>query len=531
MNTFKTNKGMLLCLLSGTLYGLSWPLFSGINLSFLAWGAFVPLLIFLEKHRGQFWKSMAGSYLAMVVFGCFSAGWLFNFPEGKLNIAVIFFAEEFWITMPFLPFFLLQRRIGFDRALWMLPLLWMLWEWIYLGLEFTMGTHLSAYSQSGNPWLIQFIDITGMWGLSAWLMLFNVLLFKAFKSAGYRIRSTEFIKKTAFIALAMLCIPVLYSTYAYQRASKQSQAALKVTLVPTQFPASELSNPQNFVRIIEETLHRSDSLAFYMADIGQFSDLYLWPETGVPYQLAYSNLGSLLFEAVSDWQGALLTGCRGVPGIQDTLDKRTYVSGVLLSHKNSAPEFHHKTILTPGHEVIPYHHWLARIPGFPVAETSPRFHRKGTQTEPLELVTRDARKFNVGVSLCFEQWYPEVWTKTTQHGADLFVHLAGEGWYGNVGFQAFMANVTRMRCIENRRQAARCANVGLSMFIDETGGIHHQSKPGSLQSATADVTALKTRTFYSAHPSWFPVAGMLFLLGLLGYFKFFPSALTHSPKS
>lgn len=171
----------------------------------------------------------------------------------------------------------------------------------------------------------------------------------------------------------MLCIPVLYSTYAYQRASKQSQAALKVTLVPTQFPASELSNPQNFVRIIEETLHRSDSLAFYMADIGQFSDLYLWPETGVPYQLAYSNLGSLLFEAVSDWQGALLTGCRGVPGIQDTLDKRTYVSGVLLSHKNSAPEFHHKTILTPGHEVIPYHHWLARIPGFPVAETSPGF--------------------------------------------------------------------------------------------------------------------------------------------------------------
>lgn len=120
-----------LWLLSGILYGLSWPIFPEINLSFLAWVAFIPLFVFLEKNRQHFWKSMGGSYAAMVIFGCFSAGWLFNFPQATVEIAVIFFLEELWFFVPFMPLFFLQKRIGFNRALWFFPIIWMLWEWIY----------------------------------------------------------------------------------------------------------------------------------------------------------------------------------------------------------------------------------------------------------------------------------------------------------------------------------------------------------------------------------------------------------------
>lgn len=44
-------KNMPLWLCCGTLIGLSWPVFEGVNLSFLAWFAFVPLFVFLEKNR------------------------------------------------------------------------------------------------------------------------------------------------------------------------------------------------------------------------------------------------------------------------------------------------------------------------------------------------------------------------------------------------------------------------------------------------------------------------------------------------
>lgn len=188
LKKLKSYKNPLLC---GVLYGLSWPIFEWLNLSFLAWFAFVPLFIFLEKHQDRFWKSMFGSYLAMFVFGCFSAGWLFNFPNPIWQVAIIFFAEELWFFMPFLFLFPIQRKLGFNKALWLFPFVWMLWEWTYLHLEFTMGTHLSAYSQSSNLWLIQHIDLTGMWSISLWLLFFNVLIFKAYQKVNYSLEKNH----------------------------------------------------------------------------------------------------------------------------------------------------------------------------------------------------------------------------------------------------------------------------------------------------------------------------------------------------
>jgi len=339
-------KHIPLWVISGVLYSLSWPIFESVNLSFLAWFAFVPLFLFLEKNQHNFWKSIGGSYLAMVIFGYFSAGWLFNFPESSAEIAVIFFMEEVWFTVPFLPFFFLQKRLGFERAIWLFPLLWMIWEWTYLHLEFTMGTHLSAYSQSSNVWLIQYIDLTGMWGISFWLMLFNVLIFKAFKQSGSSLRNPVFYRKIAWIALPMLGLPLLYSFYTFSAYDELSGESMTVSLLPTQFSAEYMLEAENGVAIVNETLYRTDSLAFNRKDEGKHSDLYVWLETGVNYSLGYSNLGTLLQEAVQEWESALLTGCKGIPENVSQLDHRTYVSGVLLSHQREVPVFHHKPVLT-----------------------------------------------------------------------------------------------------------------------------------------------------------------------------------------
>ncbi|MFT5999861.1 MAG: hypothetical protein ACI81P_002320 [Neolewinella sp.] len=45
---------VLLCLTTGILHGLSWPILPDVNLSFLAWFAFVPLFILLERHQHSF---------------------------------------------------------------------------------------------------------------------------------------------------------------------------------------------------------------------------------------------------------------------------------------------------------------------------------------------------------------------------------------------------------------------------------------------------------------------------------------------
>ncbi|WP_299671827.1 apolipoprotein N-acyltransferase [uncultured Polaribacter sp.] len=501
--------------LSGLLYGLSWPIFENLNLSFLAWVAFVPLFIFLEKNQHKFWKSMLGSYTAMVIFGCFAAGWLFNFPQAKLQIAVIFFLEEFWFFIPFLIFFPIQKRIGFNKALWLFPFIWMLWEWTYLSLEFTMGTHLSAYSQSGNIWLIQYIDITGMWGVSFWLLLLNVFIFKAYQSVNYNLKSSWFYKKVGFIVLLMLGIPLLYAAISYSKYNEFKGKSIDVTIVPTQYSARFLNNSDNSFRLVEETLHRTDKIAFTNQEKGKTSDLYIWPETGLPFTMQQSNLSELLFEATTDWKAALLTGARGISDTLNKQDKRNYVSGALISHQVKEIKFHHKTVLTPGQEAIPYHSLLEKIKSFPYKKYDTRFYKKGEKSVPLQFTTKNKKAFLLGVSLCYEQWYPEHWAALSRNGAEFYAHLAAEGWYGKVGFMSFMTNVTRMRSIENRKQTARAANVGSTGFIDQMGRLYEVSKKGSLQIISSKLKASDEVTLYADKPNYFPILILTVFLTLL----------------
>jgi apolipoprotein N-acyltransferase len=265
----------------------------------------------------------------MLIFGLMTAGWLFSSPQAKEQITLIVLLEVFYFTFPVIPFFFLQRRLGFDRALWLFPLLWTVWEWLYLSLEFTMGTHLSAYSQSSNTWLIQYIDLTGMWGIACWLLFFNVLIHRAYRSAGDRVLVGEFWRKLALPGLLM-GLPLAYGMYAFGQFDEQGGKSLAVTVVPTYFTADFYENYSDFKGGIEATLHVTDSLHYAQRETKTVPDFYLWPETGTTFTLEEAQLGKVLREAVVDYDAAMLTG--GAV-LADTTrgDFRRYITGTLLS--------------------------------------------------------------------------------------------------------------------------------------------------------------------------------------------------------
>jgi apolipoprotein N-acyltransferase len=402
----------------------------------------------------------------------------------------------------------------------------MLWEWMYLPLEFTLGTHMLPYSQSNNIWLIQYIEYTGMWGVSLWLMLFNVLIYKVVKSVNYNLKASLFYKKIGYISLLMLGIPLFFYFLSYQKYNHIKGKSIDVTVVPTRFSARYFENLNKNFDVVELTLKKTDIVAFNKKALNQYSDLYIWPETGLPFTLQQTNLSDLLLEAVTDWESALLTGGKGIADFSNSLDKRAYVSGVLLSHRNNTISYHHKTVLTPGQEVIPYHSLLAKIPKFPISEFDTRYFKKGEQSKPLALTTRENKSFLVGVSLCYEQWYPKHWINLAQNGAEFYTHLAAEGWYGKFGFKKFMLNVTRMRCIENRKQTARSANDGLSGFIDQMGRNHNITNRINSAIVSSKIIANDNVTFYAKYPNWFPIVGLFILtIALCIYLyesKFYP---------
>jgi apolipoprotein N-acyltransferase len=372
-----------------------------------------------------------------------------------------------------------------------------------------MGTHLSAYSQSSNSWLIQYLDITGMWGLSCWLLYMNVIGYQLYRAWSTGVLNRAGILRWGLALAGMLLLPLGYAAYAAQAwATTPNAKQISISLLPTQFSAQELLYRQDRRFVVERTLLRNDELAFAQVQYNQHPDLYLWPETGLAYDMGTGNLAELLREAVTDWDAGLLTGGTSIPAEGSPEDRRTFISGILISPDRPEPQYHHKTVLTPLQETLPYHRWLARIPGFSVPINDPAYRRRGTESQPLPLLTRRGETFALGVSLCFEQWYPQHWARLARNGAELYCHLAAEGWYGEIGFQVFMANVSRMRAIENRRAVARCSNVGISGFYDRFGNRAPDRRMGQ-NSLTAALPATQKISFYSRFPNWFPLGSLL----------------------
>jgi apolipoprotein N-acyltransferase len=500
-------------------------MFDDANLSFLAWFAFVPHFLFLEANQRNFWKSILASYLGTLVYVFIAAGWLFYFPRSASEIASMIMIETVSIFGAFIPFCWLQRKWGFDKALWTFPAIWVVWEWMYVPLEFTMGTHILAYSQSSNLWLVQFIDITGAWGLSGWVIVVNILAFNLYKQWKLEGLTIKLAKRSALYASGAIGLPLLYAgaSFLFYGNGKNGESIL-VSLVPTHYGADVLSNADYHAAMAEETLHRTDSIAFAQLDAGRKSDLYVWPETGIAFDMMEGNLNDLLFEATSDWKGALLTGGKGLSN-----EQQPYVAGILIDPKRQAPVYHYKTVLTPGQEAIPYHHWLAKLPFFPIPERN--YYKKGDASMPLPIHTNSGKTVLLGVSLCFEQWYPSHWVDLARNGAVFYAHLAGEGWYGNFGFQPFMANVTRLRAIENRRPVARCANVGKTLFIDRMGR-YSPVQSDALAPIQKHLYASDVITIYNAFPNWLPIACLLGLLYMaLASYKTSDKRFIHALKT
>jgi len=487
------------------LYLLSWVWYGGPNLSFLAWVAFVPLFIYQERNQKNFWRFVGASYAVIQAWTLISAGWLFHFPTSKWLIVGTIFSETLHIAFPFVVLYYLSKGIGYQRALWLLPFIWPVWEWLVLPMQHTTGTHLLPYGQGSNIWLIQIADLGGMWMISTWVLLFNVLVFKALKATDYEWKNKSFGIASLKVAFGMIIPVLLYfliCNYTYNQDNEDR--FIQTTLLSTQFPPDVINGEEYQEGIIENILHRTDSLAFHLIDSGTPSQLFVWPESGTRHWQNFTNITSTFQAACEDWSASLLTGSAGIP-IHST-ERIAHISGVLVSPYYLRPEerlqYHHKSRLLPVTERVPYPSLLG--PLFEIDNRNQVYWSEGTSYEPLTLTTEAKDKYRTGISLCYEQWHPSVWAEQVSAGAEYMVHMAQEGWYGNAGFAQYMANVCRIRAVESRRSVARSSNCGITTFISPVGRFYKKVPYDTVASTTGQIRMSSKRTLFSHWPNWYP---------------------------
>src|SRR4051812_42666222 len=169
------------CVLSGLLFGLSYPSYPYVRLEVLAWVWMVPLLLSLKDVQ-SLPRLLGRAYLAAFVTCVFGMHWLIT--STVLGTLLLFFVGAAVFTVPFAVFYFLRRSFGWRAALWTAPLVWTAWDWLYQQSEGSFGWLAMGVTQSNLYWLVQYVDTTGVWGITFWLVLFNVLVVMSIEDWG-----------------------------------------------------------------------------------------------------------------------------------------------------------------------------------------------------------------------------------------------------------------------------------------------------------------------------------------------------------
>ena len=117
--------------------------------------------------------------------------------------------------------------------------------------------------------------------------------------------------------------------------------------------------------------------------------------------------------------------------------------------------------------------------------------------------------------VCFESTFPEINRRHANLEIDALIYLVNDGWYITAPQPQQHAKQSIFRAIENRLPVIRCANTGISLYINQRGEIEQFIELNEL--GTIDVKINKNtygKTFYTRFGNVFALI-LLLITGVL----------------
>ncbi len=142
---------------------------------------------------------------------------------------------------------------------------------------------------------------------------------------------------------------------------------------------------------------------------------------------------------------------------------QVFNSAALISPSGDWTARYDKVHLVPFGEYLPFPSLFSFAGG--LTKEVGEFQR-GTSRQPL-----DAGGEQLGVFICYESVFPDDVRQFADHGAQVFVNISNDGWYGDSGAYAQHLNQTRMRAIENNRWLLSATDTGVTASIDPWGRV------------------------------------------------------------
>jgi len=473
--------------LSGVLLGLSYYV-PVVVLNFLA---FVPLLYWLERHDGAArYTLLRGGIVMGLAAHLFTTHFLLALVRFSWLAVLLYLGVALALALKVsIVVGLLGRmrgRTGLPWS-WLLLVCWLPLEWLLTFGDLRLTADHLYHGMTAYPFLIQFADLVGPYGVSAFVLAVNGLIYESLLRPG---RPGG---RRAAIALLLVLIPVLgYDAWAW-RCGWDSGSTVRVAVVQPNIPLLDKWSDSTAI----EQWNKLRDLTRSAAEQG--AELVVWPETARPWTL-YHWLDRPETYAVDEVQAlARQLGVSVLFGVEYARvraedDWQLYNAAMFVDARGRLdPTWVAKVYLVPFTEQLPFRglfgplvegrggewRWIAGSfsPG-PAATVLATDHGK------------------IGALVCYEQLFPDLSRGLRNAGAELQVVITNDAWFGRTWFQRFQANAVRLRAIENRTAFVRAANTGISGFVDPRGGFHGATPLYEKAVVLADLPLTSTTTIY-----------------------------------
>ncbi len=470
----------------------------------LLWALLQPAAV---KRRRYVWESALVGYCCGVLWFGLNCYWIYATmhvygglsPVISVGIVVLF---SLILGLYFALFALLTAlvRKGTGRVLYAacaVPVLWVAVEYLAAHLTCVPWDQL-GYAEVDNLVLTRLAPWTGVYGLSLVLAGVNALWLGIFFARSKR-------RQVRFAAGALVVTCGLQAGSLWQRAP-QAAGSRAVMVQPNLRVGAGLADENvwvgpawalhtdKYLELSRETCspyllgmpqprpQRVERVCF--GEQGKPA-LVLWPESPSPFRDGDPLFLLLLARLVRE-TGA--TAVVGAPVVEAT--GQAYNAALVVRPDGSREGRYDKIHLVPWGEYEPYKELFAFAGHLTqnVGDFTP-----GTSRGSFALP--DGHRF--GIFICYEAVFASEIRLFAKNGAQVFVNISDDGWYGDTSAPWQHLNMARMRAIENNRWIVRDTNSGVTAAIDPLGRVTESMQRHRLGELTADYGYRTGMTFYT----------------------------------
>jgi apolipoprotein N-acyltransferase len=464
--------------IGGILSGLAWTGWcSGLILLF----AFVPFFL-IENYLFENPKKFTPNAFfilvlpGFVIFSIISLGWM---RVASITGAIcVIMGLSFLMSFSLWVAHIVRIRAGNIAGFIALITFWLTYEFISLNVNIVSPWLNLGNGLSKDILFVQWYEVTGTSGGSLWILCSNLFL-TIILTNSMRKKKRNYLY--LLIWLLIIIIPSVISIFRYNTIKQNDKNGSEVIIIqPNTDPYTEKFTIP-FVDQLKKVINMAGP------EITENTKWIVTPETTIDDPANLDSLGNdkyirmLKGMIINHPDINVLSGLvtyRLYPQMNEAPTvsaRRIDASGLYYDHFNSAVQIdssaffgvYHKSKLVPGIEMQ-----FSNGPGRFITKILP--YLGGTKwgygmQENRVCFTHTTDSLKIAPVICYESVFGRFVTGYIKKGAQAIFIITNDGWWKNtIGYNQHL-DFASLRAIESRRPVARCANTGVSCFIDIRG--------------------------------------------------------------